>query len=102
MLHPVKLERIDGRHRAHGYMKYQTRRFAFQALYREQFFQWQRWAGETWGFTVPIQAYYKLRQPSRDQLVNANWSYHHDSDLHSMTLYLADDAQAELFLLRWS
>jgi hypothetical protein len=65
-----------------------------------KFFELRSWCWETWGPSREVDQYHIKKEGWYDQDLSTNWSWINDQ--HKVRLYLASDAEAALFMLKWS
>jgi len=84
----MKLNKIDGRMNGHGVFKHYVNLTSAQ-----KFSDIRKWCWEQFGPSDDLEFFYKLTDP------NIKWSWVNDK--YTMRIYLASDAEAQWFLLKW-
>jgi hypothetical protein len=95
------LTKLDRRHRGYGIWKYSVtwHRRVRHADGVRQFWQWREWAWNTWGPSKEVEWYSTADMFDGECSSNAHWCW--QCDQWATRLFLRDDVEAELFMLRW-
>ena len=87
----MKLNKVDGRMNGHGIYKHYVN---FNYKSAQQFSDIRRWCWEQFGPSDEFEFFHKIKDP------NIKWSWLNDK--YTMRIYLATDAEAQWFLLKWA
>lgn len=89
------MRKIDKRNAFYGVYKYQVR----TSRMKEMSFKVRDWCSKTFG---PELEWFTLSNNSSCQIHNPRWRTHHRHRWGGPHIYLATDAEATLFNLRWA
>lgn len=86
----MRLTKLDNRHTGHNNFQYLI---DFTYNDQQRFADQRAWCWETWGPSVELPFYNKVRP------VNTHWAWAHNN--YAVRLYLGGQHEASHYLLRW-